>query len=52
MSIWVDELDALYDRCVTERLDITHPPTDEHGVSASSTSVTPTATCSALAKLG
>lgn len=29
MSIWVDDLDALYERCVTERLDITHPPTDE-----------------------
>jgi catechol 2,3-dioxygenase-like lactoylglutathione lyase family enzyme len=29
MSIWVDDLDALYERCVSERLDITHPPTDE-----------------------
>jgi hypothetical protein len=29
MSIWVDDLDAIYQRCVTERLDITHPPTDE-----------------------
>jgi hypothetical protein len=29
MSIWVDDLDALYERCVTGRLDITHPPTDE-----------------------
>ena len=29
MSIWVDDLEALYERCVTEQLDITHPPTDE-----------------------
>jgi uncharacterized glyoxalase superfamily protein PhnB len=29
MSIWVEDLDATYQHCVTERLDITHPPTDE-----------------------
>jgi catechol 2,3-dioxygenase-like lactoylglutathione lyase family enzyme len=29
MSIWVEDLDAIYRKCVTERLDITYPPTDE-----------------------
>ena len=29
MSIWVEDLEAVYKRCVRERLDITHPPTDE-----------------------
>jgi catechol 2,3-dioxygenase-like lactoylglutathione lyase family enzyme len=29
MSIWVDDVDAVHQRCVTECLDITHPPTDE-----------------------
>jgi catechol 2,3-dioxygenase-like lactoylglutathione lyase family enzyme len=29
MSIWVDDVDAVHQRCVTHRLDITHPPTDE-----------------------
>lgn len=29
MSIWVDDVDAVHERCVTEGLDITHPPTDE-----------------------
>lgn len=29
MSIWVDDVDAMHHRCVTEHLDITHPPTDE-----------------------
>ena len=29
IAIWVDDVDALYERCVTEGLDITHPPTDE-----------------------
>jgi hypothetical protein len=29
MSIWVEDLDTTYQHCVTERLDITHPPTDE-----------------------
>jgi catechol 2,3-dioxygenase-like lactoylglutathione lyase family enzyme len=29
MSIWVNDLDAIYERCVAEQLDITHPPTDE-----------------------
>jgi len=27
MSIWVDDLDAVHDRCVSEHLEITHPPT-------------------------
>ena len=29
VSIWVDDLDLLYQRCVAQRLDITHPLTDE-----------------------
>jgi Glyoxalase/Bleomycin resistance protein/Dioxygenase superfamily len=29
MSIWVDDVDAAHERCVTEGLDITHPLTDE-----------------------
>ena len=29
MSIWVDDVDAVHQRCVAEGLDITHPPTDE-----------------------
>jgi uncharacterized glyoxalase superfamily protein PhnB len=29
MSIWVNNLDATYERCVAEQLDITHPPTEE-----------------------
>lgn len=29
MSIWVDDVDAAHKRCVTEGLDVTHPPTDE-----------------------
>jgi hypothetical protein len=29
MSIWVDDLDAMHQRCLVERLDITYPPTDE-----------------------
>jgi catechol 2,3-dioxygenase-like lactoylglutathione lyase family enzyme len=29
MSIWVDDVDAVHARCVTEGLDITHPPTNE-----------------------
>lgn len=29
MSIWVDDVDAMHQRCVAEGLDITHPPTDE-----------------------
>jgi catechol 2,3-dioxygenase-like lactoylglutathione lyase family enzyme len=29
MSIWVDDVDAVHERCVTEGLDITHPPTTE-----------------------
>jgi uncharacterized glyoxalase superfamily protein PhnB len=27
MSIWVEDLDAVHDRCVNEGLEITHPPT-------------------------
>lgn len=29
MSIWVDDVDAVHERCVAEGLDVTHPPTDE-----------------------
>jgi catechol 2,3-dioxygenase-like lactoylglutathione lyase family enzyme len=29
MSIWVDDVDAVHERCVAEGLEITHPPTDE-----------------------
>jgi catechol 2,3-dioxygenase-like lactoylglutathione lyase family enzyme len=29
MSIWVDDVDALHERCVAEGLEVTHPPTDE-----------------------
>jgi catechol 2,3-dioxygenase-like lactoylglutathione lyase family enzyme len=29
MSIWVDDVDAVHERCVAQGLDITHPPTDE-----------------------
>lgn len=29
MSIWVDDVDAVHQRCVSEGLDVTHPPTDE-----------------------
>lgn len=29
MSIWVDDVDDVHQRCVNEGLDITHPPTDE-----------------------
>jgi catechol 2,3-dioxygenase-like lactoylglutathione lyase family enzyme len=29
VAIWVDDVDAVHERCVTEGLDITHPPTDE-----------------------
>jgi catechol 2,3-dioxygenase-like lactoylglutathione lyase family enzyme len=29
MSIWVDDVDAVHQRCVAEGLDVTHPPTDE-----------------------
>ncbi len=29
MSIWVDDVDAVHERCVSEGLDITNPPTDE-----------------------
>ena len=29
VSIWVDDVDAVHERCVAEGLEITHPPTDE-----------------------
>jgi hypothetical protein len=29
MSIWVDDVDAVHERCVAEGLDVTHLPTDE-----------------------
>ena len=29
ISIWVDDVDAVHDRCLAERLEVTHPPTDE-----------------------
>jgi len=28
MSIWVDDVDAVYERCVEQGLDVTFPPTD------------------------
>ena len=28
MSIWVDDVDAVYQRCLAEDLDVTWPPTD------------------------
>ena len=27
--IWVDDVDAIHARCVSEQLDVTHPPTTE-----------------------
>jgi catechol 2,3-dioxygenase-like lactoylglutathione lyase family enzyme len=29
MSIWVDDVDAVHERCVAHGLEVTHPPTDE-----------------------
>ncbi len=29
VSIFVDDVDAVHERCLAERLDVTHPPTDE-----------------------
>jgi catechol 2,3-dioxygenase-like lactoylglutathione lyase family enzyme len=29
MSIWVDDVDAVHERCLAEGLEVTHPPTDE-----------------------
>ena len=29
VSMWVDDIDRVHKRCLSERLDITHPPTDE-----------------------
>jgi catechol 2,3-dioxygenase-like lactoylglutathione lyase family enzyme len=29
MSIWVNDVDTIHQRCVSEGLEITHPPTDE-----------------------
>jgi hypothetical protein len=29
MSIWVDDVDTIHQRCLSEGLDVTHPPTDE-----------------------
>ena len=29
MSVWVDDVDALYRHCVEQGLEVTHPPTDE-----------------------
>jgi len=28
MSIWVDDVDAVYQRCLDQGLDVTWPPTD------------------------
>jgi catechol 2,3-dioxygenase-like lactoylglutathione lyase family enzyme len=28
-SIWVDDVDAIHERCISEGLDVTYPPTDE-----------------------
>jgi catechol 2,3-dioxygenase-like lactoylglutathione lyase family enzyme len=29
VSIWVDDVDAVHERCLAEQLDVTHPPKDE-----------------------
>jgi catechol 2,3-dioxygenase-like lactoylglutathione lyase family enzyme len=29
MSIWVDDVDAVHQRCLAQRLEVTRPPTDE-----------------------
>ena len=29
MSVWVDDVDAVYDHCLAEGLEVTLPPTDE-----------------------
>src|SRR4051794_25831300 len=29
VSIWVDDVEAVHEHCVAQRLDVTHPPTDE-----------------------
>src|SRR4051794_29223081 len=29
MSVWVDDVDAVYERCLAEQLDITFAPADE-----------------------
>ena len=28
MSIWVDDVDVIYERCITQGLEVTWPPTD------------------------
>ena len=28
MSIWVEDVDAVHERCLSEGLDVTFPPTD------------------------
>lgn len=28
MSVWVDDVDAVYERCIEQGLDVTWPPTD------------------------
>ncbi len=28
MSIWVDDVDVIYERCVAQGLEVTWPPTD------------------------
>ncbi|HWC73487.1 MAG TPA: VOC family protein [Gemmatimonadales bacterium] len=28
MSLWVDDVDAVYDHCLKQGLDVTWPPTD------------------------
>lgn len=29
MTVWVDDVDVIHERCVTHGLEITHPPTNE-----------------------
>ena len=29
MSIWVDDVDAVHERCIAEGLEVTYPPTNE-----------------------
>jgi catechol 2,3-dioxygenase-like lactoylglutathione lyase family enzyme len=29
VSIWVDDVDRVHERCIAENIEVTHPPTDE-----------------------
>ncbi len=51
MSIWVDDVDAVHERCVTEGLEVTHPRPTSRGACANATFDIPTDTCSASARV-